>query len=72
MASSAWELVCVALPKYCSLVGVGRFELTGDDSGEASSGTIQRPVLVHFLPVSTSSNQVVSHPHMLIVVSQYC
>ena len=53
MASSAWEIICVALPKYCLLVGVGRLELLGGSLGEASRRTIQRSVLVHSLPVST-------------------
>ena len=65
MASSACELVWVALPTYFSLLCFGRLELkvdtsahvcahgAGGVSGEASSETIQRPVLVHLLPWST-------------------
>ena len=53
MAGSVRELVCVALPKYCSLFGVGRLELLGDSLGEALGGTIQRPVLVYFLIMSS-------------------
>ena len=65
MASSACELVWVALSKDCSLLDFKKLELkvctgahvhahgAGIVLGEASSGTIERPVLVHLLLVST-------------------
>ena len=63
MASSALVLVCVALAACCSSVVCARLQLLSASCfmtggiwvlGVFVSGTIQRPVLVHLLPVSTT------------------